>query len=260
MAEQVIKSEKERGRSGALLPAAVAVLAVCCLFALLLAGFGTRLGIWEFRTGFAILKAAAYCGLALVVIAVLTLYRAAQKRRGMGVLFSVLAIGAAAVAVALPVSWAVKASRVPRIHDISTDLNNPPPFVALAPERPGRVQYEGAEAAAEQQKAYPDLKTVLLDMPAQQAFARALDTAKEMGWDIAAEVPVEGRIEATATTFWFGFHDDISIRVVPAGVRSLLDVRSSSRVGISDVGTNAARIREFLKKFNAPVPSPSRPS
>ena len=70
-----------------------------------------------------------------------------------------------------------------------------------------------------------------------------------MGWQIVASAPQEGRIEATDTTLWFGFKDDIVIRVAPAGNRSLVDIRSVSRVGISDVGTNARRIRNFAGKL-----------
>ena len=83
-----------------------------------------------------------------------------------------------------------------------------------------------------------------------QVFQSALDTAHEMGWHIVAQVPAEGRIEATDTTFWYGFKDDIVIRITPAGDRSLVDVRSVSRVGVSDVGTNAKRIRAFIARMS----------
>ncbi|UFS70294.1 DUF1499 domain-containing protein [Geomonas sp. RF6] len=245
-----MKGEEEKGEGRFLVqPATVAVLAVFCLLALLVAGFGSRLGLWHFRTGFTVLRVVAYCGLVAAGAAAVTLFIAAKRKKKVSMVLSVLALAAAVVAVALPVSWGVKASRVPKIHDISTDVNSPPQFVAVAPQRPDRVQYGGAAVASEQLKAYPDLKTVILNMPADQAFAKALVTAKEMGWEVVAMVPAEGRIEATDTTFWFGFKDDISIRVVPAGERSLLDLRSASRVGISDVGTNAERIRSYLKKF-----------
>jgi uncharacterized protein (DUF1499 family) len=92
---------------------------------------------------------------------------------------------------------------------------------------------------------------VILNLPYDQAFRRALDVARAMGWDIVAETPAEGRIEATATTFWFGFKDDIVIRITPADHRSLLDIRSASRVGRSDAGSNAARIREYVRRLTA---------
>jgi uncharacterized protein (DUF1499 family) len=77
-------------------------------------------------------------------------------------------------------------------------------------------------------------------------FKRAEATARAMGWEIVAAEPGEGRIEATDTTMWFGFKDDIVIRIVPEGEGSRLDIRSMSRVGKSDLGKNADRIRKFL--------------
>ena len=71
-----------------------------------------------------------------------------------------------------------------------------------------------------------------------------------MGWNIVAKDPSQGRIEATDTTFWFGFTDDVVIRITPMGSGARLELRSVSRVGVSDVGTNAARIRSFVKQFN----------
>ena len=97
--------------------------------------------------------------------------------------------------------------------------------------------------------AIPDFKPLDLPLPPADAFARALDAAKGMGWEIAATDAAAGRIEATATTPWFGFRDDVVIRVTPAPPGSRIDVRSVSRVGRSDLGTNAKRIRTFLDKL-----------
>ena len=111
------------------------------------------------------------------------------------------------------------------------------------------VAYPGAETAAKQHGAYPDIRTVELALPPDAAFARALDTAKSFGWVIDATDAPSGRIEATATTPWFGFHDDIVIRVTPAANGSRVDIRSLSRVGRGDMGVNAKRIRAFLAKL-----------
>ena len=72
-----------------------------------------------------------------------------------------------------------------------------------------------------------------------------------MGWEIVASDPAQGRIEATATTFWFGFKDDIVVRLAAEGTGSRVDVRSLSRIGSSDVGANAQRIRAYLEKVKA---------
>jgi uncharacterized protein (DUF1499 family) len=148
----------------------------------------------------------------------------------------------------------VKASKVPAIHDISTDVENPPAFSAVAPIRrgaPNPVEYGGPAIAEQQRKAYPDIGPVALDAPPDQAFQRALDAARDMGWEIVDANPAQGRIEATATTWWFGFKDDVVIRVSATEGGSKIDVRSLSRVGKSDVGTNAARIRAYLSRFTA---------
>jgi uncharacterized protein (DUF1499 family) len=90
-----------------------------------------------------------------------------------------------------------------------------------------------------------------LDAPPAQAFDRALAAARAMSWEIVASDPAQGRIEATATTFWFGFKDDIVVRIAAEGAGSRLDVRSLSRIGKSDVGANARRIRDYLAKVKA---------
>ena len=101
----------------------------------------------------------------------------------------------------------------------------------------------------QQRAGYPDLGPLVLQAPPQQAFARALAAARDMGWEVVATEPGDGRIEATTTTFWFGFKDDVVVRVTPADGGSRIDVRSVSRVGRSDVGTNAKRIKTYLARI-----------
>ncbi len=87
-------------------------------------------------------------------------------------------------------------------------------------------------------------------LPPDDAFARAVTVARDMGWHIYARAPEDGRIEAVDTTFWFGFKDDIAIRITPRdGGGSRLDLRSVSRVGTGDLGTNARRIQRFQDRF-----------
>ena len=168
---------------------------------------------------------------------------------------AVLALAGAALSVAvvaIPVSWRLTATSVPPIHDITTDIDRPPQFVAILPLRakaPNPASYPGGEVAVKQRAAYPDVRTVILNVPSDQAFARALETARALGWRIVAAVPAEGRIEATDTTFWFGFTDDVVIRITRAGSGSRIDLRSTSRVGKSDLGTNAGRIGKYLSKL-----------
>jgi len=240
------------GRLALLLPMAGTWLAVTASLLLVMAAFGTRLGLWQFRTGFAILGYGGWCGALAGVTALASIVTSIRHRRFLGLVLSLTALTIGSIAFAVPLSWKLAAGRLPRIHDISTDISNPPRFVAVIPLRkdaPNPNEYGGAEVATLQRQAYPDLKTIILEVPQQQAFALALDTAQGMGWTIVATAPLEGRIEATDTTRWFGFKDDIVIRITSAVNRSLVDIRSVSRVGISDVGTNARRIRAYLKRL-----------
>ena len=161
-----------------------------------------------------------------------------------------VAIGMAVLWV--PWNWRRTAESVPPIHDITTDTGNPPEFVDILPLRadaPNPAAHEGDSIAAIQRAAYPDVQPLALDLPPDRAFEAALEAARSMGWEIVAAEPDQGRIEATDTTFWFGFEDDVVIRVTPAAGGSRVDVRSVSRVGRSDVGTNAKRIREYLDEL-----------
>jgi uncharacterized protein (DUF1499 family) len=228
------------------------VLAVIAAIASALSGFGSRWEWWHFSTGFLILRWAAYAGLsaAAVSFAGSIVTRPGRLRRGFTL--SVVGVIIGLIVAGVPWSRLHTAQRVPRIHDITTDTENPPRFVAVLPLRknaPNSVVYGGPEIAAQQHAAYPDIGPLVLPMQPAQAFERAFDVAHCMGWMIVEANPAEGRIEATATTFWFGFKDDVAIRIVPVPGGSRLDVRSVSRVGLGDVGTNAARIRSYLKEL-----------
>lgn len=217
------------------------------------AGFGTRAELWSFGVGFRVLTWAAVGALLGAALSLIGLIGTATgKKRGR--LRALLGILIGASVAGFPAAYLVKARSVPAIHDITTDWENPPAFSAIAPLRrgaPNPVEYEGAGIAEQQRTAYPDIQPMLLDLPAGPAFERALEAAREMGWEIVDANPAHGRIEATATTFWFGFKDDVVIRVSATDTGSRLDVRSLSRVGRSDVGANAARIRAYLAAFAA---------
>lgn len=231
---------------------AVAAFGLALVVALLgvLAGLGTRWGLWTFATGFTLLRWAAYGGIAAAVVGAVAIFRTrpGSGRRGFLLGFAALAVGL--IVLAIPWQQRQTARSVPPIHDITTDVNNPPQFVAIAPIRadaPNPIEYEGAEIARQQQQAYPDIQPVLLDMPVDRGFQRALDAAESQGWEIVDADPAQGRIEATDRTFWFGFYDDIVIRLTPVDGRTVVDVRSKSRVGRSDVGANARRIRRYIE-------------
>jgi hypothetical protein len=222
------------------------------------AGTGTRFGYWDFRQGFKILNWAAYFGMAGTVLSLGGAIFARPGGRRRGFLLATFGIALGALSFGVPGNWYRIAKTVPLIHDVTTDTENPPKFVSILPLRgdaPNSAEYGGPEIAAKQRAAYPDLRTLEIGISPAKAYDHALATSRRMGWRIVDGNPAEGRIEATATTRWFGFKDDVVIRILPASNNGCrLDIRSVSRVGISDVGTNASRIRTFLKKFNESIP------
>jgi len=225
------------------------VLAILAVTLVALAGPGTRVGLWDFRAGFQLLRWGAYLGIAAAGLGLVLLLR---RPLGASVVPPVLAIVLGGLAMFLPWRLMEQAKRVPPIHDISTDTERPPEFVAVRPlraEAPNPVEYEGPEVARQQREAYPDVQPLRLPLPPGEAFGRALAAARASGWEIVAADSAEGRIEATATTAWFGFKDDVVVRITPEEGGSRVDVRSLSRVGKSDVGANAKRIREYLGRL-----------
>ncbi len=226
------------------------VAAVVAAVLLFVSGSGTRFGLWAFPVGFRVLKWAAYLGLAAAIVSLVGLV-VPKLRAGQGARLAVsLALGLGVAAV--PGYWIATASKLPPIHDITTDLDDPPVFIAVLPARgpdSNPVEYGGAAVADAQRAAYPDIQPLVLGLPPADAFALALRAAHAMGWEVVAQDPAAGRIEATATTLWFGFRDDVVVRVTPADGGSRIDVRSLSRVGVGDVGANAKRIRAYLGRI-----------
>jgi len=214
------------------------------------AGPGTRLGLWDFRTGLGLLKWGAYAGGAGVLLALAALV-ATRPRAGERVML-VVALVLAGGTVFVPWRAVQRARAVPPIHDITTDTQDPPAFVAVLPRRVGAANaavYGGDSVATLQHRGYPDLRALRLGVAPQAAYGRALAAARGMGWEVVAADSAAGRIEATATTRWFGFKDDVVVRLRPDGDGTRVDVRSVSRVGQSDVGTNAERIRAYLARL-----------
>lgn len=139
---------------------------------------------------------------------------------------------------AIPLEHIRRVKTLPYINDVTTDTEKPPQFSQPKP-------YE-SHFAELQRLGYPELRALELAMPPAQALARARAAVQSLGWEIVAAEEAAGRIEAVATTRWFGFKDDIVVRVAPSAGGSRVDVRSRSRVGRSDLGANARRIQDFL--------------
>jgi hypothetical protein len=236
----------------------------------LIASSGTRLGLWEYPTGFQILLPAVALGALSALAGVYWLAAALRNNNSEGWRWGAAGLAGAIVLLWTPLVDAKRAYAAAPIHDISTDVEYAPPFKALLPLRQGATngpEYDGPKkvvldgkittVAELQKKAYPDIKpyAVLLNPrgdptvhPTAILFWRAFERAKSAGWNVVAFDDKTGIIEATDTTLWFGFTDDIVVRVQPAGsLGARLDIRSKSRVGTSDYGRNAERVRDFLK-------------
>lgn len=233
----------------------------------LVAGFGTRFGVWNYQTGmFAIFPYSLYAGLAALGLGIAWMAVAFFAGGGAGALQALVGVVGAIAILWVPLNDLFRADiehSLPPIHDISTDTEHPPPF--LDTNRPGatnpasydgasRVLFDGKLAATQtlQKLYYADVRYYpQLGTTPAKLFAKALAAAKKMGWTIVAVAPDAkgGMIQASDTTFLFGLTDDIALRVRPAGTGARLDIRSKSRVGVSDFGRNAARIGAYLKKI-----------
>jgi len=202
--------------------------------------------------GFAIF---ALGGLLALIAAIGALVRGVRGR-GFGV------GGVAALVVALVfVLIASRGGGVPRINDFTTDPADPPAFEHAQAIRAnvGRDMRYPAGNAAIQQSCCGDLHPARLSVPPAEAFGRARTAAERMpSWTVTQADPGTGTIEAVATTRVFGFQDDIVIRVRPDGDgASRVDMRSKSRDGQGDIGTNAARIRAFVGRLEHPDGAPA---
>lgn len=197
-----------------------------------------------FRYGFYLGAGAIALGLATVVPT-----RPGERRRGF--LAAVLAIVVGVAAVWAPFQWFLDARANPRVNDISTDTTEPPALVVtLQQRRAAHTPPAYPREFADLQRAfYPDIQPIRLAAPPAEAFNRVDKAAMDMGWDVVARAPGEGRLEAVDTSRWFGFRDDIVVRIRADGGGSRVDIRSKSRVGRSDLGVNAARVREFTTRL-----------
>jgi uncharacterized protein (DUF1499 family) len=218
-------------------PRIALTLSILAALLLLVSGLGVRAGLWPFRVGFGMFAGAMLTGLAAIGAAgvALAVPRLPRRKR---ILIAALLLGAASAA--MPLEHLRRVKTLPYINDITTDPEKPPQF-----SQPRIYERHFAEL---QRISYPGLQPLQLALPPAQAFARSLAAAQAMELEIVVADENAGRIEAVATTRWFGFKDDMVVRIARSGAGSRIDVRSKSRVGRSDVGANARRIQEFLTR------------
>lgn len=261
-------TSKQQITTGGLAPIIVSTIAILSLvigIALgiytLFAAVGVWFGLWDFRTGFNMLSTVntsanwlAAISLAIVIGVFFTARR--LKLNNARRLTSFAAIGAIVAVLAYVVPETYRpVEGIPPIHDITTNTDNPPQFIAIAPLRADaansivygdQANWDKMRMAEAQREAYPEIVPQVFSESKEVIFNRALAAVTKLGWEVVAQDLATGRIEATATTFWFRFKDDVVIEVSASTQGSILNARSLSRVGTSDVGKNAARLREFF--------------
>ena len=240
---------------------------ICCAaglgvgFLALAGPLGIWLGLSDFRQGFGFLQivnvwSSWIAGGTFLVAVIILIASKALSIDGGSRLCALALIGTLSAAMAYVVPESFRPSDgTPPIHDITTNPQNPPSYVAIIPlraEAPNTTEYgSGQDMTAEklaafQKSAYPDIVPQRSSASVDEVFASALSAAEALGWELVDSDLAEGRIEATDTTFWFRFKDDVVIYISREGGETVLNARSLSRVGISDVGKNTERLREFF--------------
>ncbi|MGM8872226.1 DUF1499 domain-containing protein [Psychrobacter sp. 2Y5] len=207
-------------------------------------------GIVELGTAFAGFKYAVIAGIAALVLLIMQML---FKRKTVTFTSAAVAIIFSLVAIIMPLWMMSTANNVPAIHDISTDITTPPEFVAIAPLRadaPNPAAYAGIETAKKQREAYPELQTLQYSQSKAELVAAVEQASNNLGWNLVNSDEKDGLIEATDATLWFGFKDDIVVRVQDTGDERLVDIRSKSRMGKSDLGKNAERIGNFIQELD----------
>ncbi|NGP76345.1 DUF1499 domain-containing protein [Balneolaceae bacterium YR4-1] len=231
------------------------ILAIIASLMFLLSGYGYQWGWWELGFAFQRLipgaALAALLGLILLIVYGIRKSKSSKAYKGSWMIY-------ASVILCLAVLgnfgyWYLEIQKgYPPIHDITTDTENPPEFEAIVPLRadaPNKTEYGGEEIAEAQKAFYDGLETMRLEVAPAEAYDKALIAAQQMPWEIVAQSKEDLRIEAFHKLPWFGFIDDVVIRVDTTDNGSKIDVRSVSRVGRGDLGVNADRIKSYLAEI-----------
>jgi uncharacterized protein (DUF1499 family) len=235
-------------------------------FPLALAGF--RLGLYQFGTSFKLLNYSFYLAVAVLLVG-LVLFFIHRRSKPTSSRNALIAVAISLIPIVGLGSQVFVASSVPAIHNISTDIVDPPQFRTIADLRgvgtnPLEYRIEGGNLGEIQRNAYPDIKTITADTDIASAFDKAVSIAENLGWDIvdksvdwktvSKNEAKETIIEATQTTTLWQFKDDIVIRLRSNSQTpntTYIDLRSVSRIGQSDLGANAKRIQRFVDQFNS---------
>ncbi len=228
------------------------VTMVLCLFAALSSGLGVRAKLWEFGLGISVLKWSAYLVSVPVILCILSIVIGYLKKTG-GISFRhFVVLLVCAVIFWLPYQARTEFRKLPTIADASTNMVDAPRFIALVGERAtsskNPLEYRGGEASDLQRQYFPQIKTLESSLSPEQVISKLAELAKSQGWGIASAE--NGRLEATETTFWFRFKDDVVVRTrVLENGKTMVDIRSASRIGYLDGGANAKRVVKLMDEL-----------
>lgn len=224
----------------------IVILSVLVVLSFPLIALGVKFQLWHFRAAFAMLGGVAVTGAILFLLNGLAFLGAQKLNLGRAKAASLLSIMVLIIPLGFLGLNAVKAKQVPFIHDISTDGVNPPMFRhagTIRGEVENSLEYDPATYTL-QASGYPDIKSSTFKGGVEQWSALTVEGIKAQGWSVTFN-DGHGHIEATDQSFWFGFVDDIVIRLTATDGAVVFDMRSVSRVGKSDLGKNAERIRQL---------------
>lgn len=234
-----MNSERKRLSAMALVGLLVGIVAIGLVTA---SAAGYRGEWWHFTTSIQLFEWATYVAGIALLLALVGAFRARPGGARRGFTLALVGLALALPLAAAGLQWKYTAAVYPPINDVTTDAENPPAFWDV----PNPITYPGPETAALQREAYPDLKPLEMSRTPEETFEIALAVARDMGWEVIAADPMDGRIEAVDATPLFGFKDNVAVRVTPSNGHARLDVRSHSRLGRIDRGVNAKRIRRYL--------------
>ena len=250
----------------------IALLGVGVPIAFVVAAGGSGLGLWGWQAGLAAIPWIMLIALLTLILAIVFILL--NRRKGRKTRWPLLGLGMIATLgfLAFMIPYGTAIVTLPAIHDITTDLADPPQFTALTLRADNWDNIPGADDgdmrgmnprqrwATVHQDAYPDIRSVRIDQPVAVVIEKAKRLAEDRGWKIVRVDPAAGHLEATDTVSLFRFKDDIVIRARSAenGTASIIDMRSVSRVGVHDLGANAKRVRQFLSDLSGTTTAASQ--
>ncbi|WP_347564657.1 DUF1499 domain-containing protein [Alteromonas sp. 5E99-2] len=232
---------------------AVLTTAVVALLMVLLPGPLYKFNVLELAPAFSSFRFGVYVG-GVAFLLIITQFLFARSSMNIAVILA--ATTCVIVAVGIPVSMMKKAKGLPPIHDITTDVQQPPEFNWVLKDRadaPNPAEYLAGEVTKQQLDAYPELATQVFNASVDDVQTAATSVVNELGWTLVHSDTSLHTIEATEASFWFGFKDDVVIRIQGQDGQTRVDVRSKSRVGRSDLGANAQRIRTFQSALSKQI-------